>query len=407
MLVSGYVTEAYVDAKIHFPFYGFEWIRILPPGFIYLLFVLLIFASAGIILGKFYRLATAFFLVGFGYIFMVDIVYTLNKFYLFLLLSFYLFFLPADRALSIRIREIPSDKLDFIPLWMLMIFQVQVGIIYFYSGLSKLTVDWLINAQPLLTFFSYKWPFYLLSEEGLKVVAHTFSFGGVLFDLSIIFLLINKRTRYFGQLWQTAFHTLNFIILGIGSLSIFMCLLTWLLFPTPFIKRKLHIADSIPDRSFKLNFYYKPGLATILSVIFVFHLVIPFRHYIFNNNVSWTEKGHRFSWRLMTRTKSGSSAYFSVIDKKTGKIWSINGHEYLTSRQYRKVAAETDLIISFAHQLKKEWAKKGFKDVMVKATVKTKLNGRKFAYLVPPDLDLTTVSRSFFKDEVSLPRPKD
>lgn len=405
MLVSGYTKEAYIDAKVHFPFYGFEWLPVLPPFFIYLLFIILAVAALAITVGQYMRAALIIFLIGFSYIFLLDIVYTLSKFYLFLLLAFYLLFLPADRAVSLRVKNNPGDKLKHAPYWMLLIFQIQLGIIYFYSGLAKLNYDWIYLAQPLATFFTYKWPFGLLEPGGVKMVAHLFSIGGILFDLSIIFLLINKRTRYFGQLWQTAFHTLNFVILSIGTLSIFICLLTWLLFPTPFIRRKLKIRK-LSLQANEVFLRYKTVVVTVLLICLSFHLIIPFRHLIHGNDVNWTEKGHRFSWRLMTRTKTGSSASFEVTDPETKKSWKIRWNDYLTPRQYRKLSGETDLIISFAHQLKKEWELKGYRRVIVKANVRTRLNGYKPAPLISPDLDLTTVSRSFLTDDVSLPRPK-
>lgn len=406
MLVSGYTKEAYVDAKMHFPFYGLEWIPVLPPFFIYLLFTLLAIAAVGIIFGKYMHFALLFFLIGFSYIFMLDIVYTLNKFYLFLLLAFYLLFLPADRDISLRVKNNPGERLDTIPYWVILIFQLQLGIIYFFSGLSKLNYDWIYLAQPLTIFFSYKWPFSMLGTGDINLLAHFFSIGGLFFDLSIIFLLLNKRTRYFGQLWQTAFHTLNFVILSIGSLSIFMCLLTWLLFPTPYLRRKLKL-KAISQQVVREDFIkYKHVVITALALCLVLHLIIPFRHYVHGNDVNWTEKGHRFSWRLMTRTKTGSSASFEVIDPTTNKSWKIRWTDYLTPRQYRKLSGETDLIISFAHYLKNEWKAKGYEKVIVKANVRTRLNGSTPAYLISPDLDLTTVSRSFLTDHVSLPRPE-
>jgi len=103
----------------------------------------------------------------------------------------------------------------------------------------------------------------------------------------------------------------------------------------------------------------------------------------------------------MTRTKSGSNSRFTVIDNVAGQEWDINPRQYLTGRQYRKMSAETDLVISFAHYLQDLWRAKGFEDVTIKAQINTKLNGRERQLLIEPELDLTRVKRTFLKDEIS------
>jgi len=136
-------------------------------------------------------------------------------------------------------------------------------------------------------------------------------------------------------------------------------------------------------------------------VILITQLIIPHRHYISGANVNWTEKGHRFSWRLMSRTKGGSITSFTVVDNDSDQEWRVNPKQYLTGRQYRKMSAESDLILFFAHYLKQEWAEKGFDNVSIYVRSKTRLNHRKYAPLINSEKDLTKVSRTFLVDKIS------
>ncbi len=400
MLVSGYVKEAYVSPEMNFHFYGFDWIKPLPGIGMYILFVILALLAVGIITGYLFKWATSLFLLGFTYVFMCDIVYTLNKFYLFIILCFVLLFTQADRCLSLNSKK----KREFVPAYEILIFQALIILIYTYSGISKLNADWLIHAEPLIFFFKHKIPFKWLSKDTYTFIVFGFTYGGVLFDLSISWLLINKRTNLFANIWQGLFHTLNFTTLFIGSLSIFMALLTWLLFPTPWLKKKFKFNPaSIQDDQFSQRF--NKSLVSSLVILFLaINLLIPFRHYFTGNNVNWTEKGHRFSWRLMTRSKNGSRASFDVINNVSGEKVKINPRKHLTRRQYRKMSAETDLVIVFAHYLKDKYTKiYGHSNISIYGNIQTRLNGRKTRPLISKSLDLAKVKRSILIDQVSLP----
>ncbi|MCR9253437.1 MAG: HTTM domain-containing protein, partial [bacterium] len=187
MLVSGYVTEAYVTSTVHFPFYGFEWIKPLPGIWMYVLYIFLSIITIGITLGYRMRLCLMIFLIGFTYVFMCDIVYTLNKFYLFLWFAFILLFTGADKALSFAKEE---NKSKWVPYWQVFIFQFLFVLIYTYSGISKLNPDWLFHAEPLVIFLKYKIPFKWMSAEVYQYAAFTFTYCGMFFDLTISALLV-------------------------------------------------------------------------------------------------------------------------------------------------------------------------------------------------------------------------
>ena len=399
MILIGRVQEAYIDAQVHFPFIGFEWVKPLPGWAMYAVFGVMAIAALGILFGYRYRLAMLIFLIGQVYVFMIDIVYTLNKFYLFIILAVVLIFIPANRSWSLDVKWGRVKTLLTLPRWMLLIFQVSVGLIYFYSGLSKLNYDWLVLHQPLSNHLSWQWPFKVMGEDTRAMVIALMSYGGAFFDLTIAGWLSFRKTRWFGHAYQISFHLLNFVLLGVGSLSIFMIVLTLLLFPPQWLQRKIQLQSfegmQQPSSS------AKRWTISLLSVYLLLNLLIPHRHYLIDNDVNWTEKGHRFSWRLMTRTKLGSNSTFMITDNQTGEVWRINPRKYLTGRQYRKMSAETDLVIVFAHWLEAEWARKGHDDVKINGFINTQLNAHWKQLLIDPQLDLTQVKRTVWTDEVS------
>ena len=67
--------------------------------------------------------------------------------------------------------------------------------LYFYAGLAKINSDWLLNAMPLKLWLPGKYELPLVgSIVGEKWFAYLMSWCGMLFDLSIGFLLLFKKT---------------------------------------------------------------------------------------------------------------------------------------------------------------------------------------------------------------------
>lgn len=400
MMLNGYMKAAYIDTQVHFPFYGFEWIRPWPAEWMYVHYVVLSLSALGITLGYRYRLSLIIFLIAHQYVFMLDIVYTLNKYYMFSLFTFLLLFADAHRFWSLDVRRNPSLKREWTPMWTVFIFQFMVGMIYTYSGISKINPDWLFRQQPLVTFMRARPFMQALPDDLYYFAVYIFIYVGVFFDLSIVWWLSWRKSNWIANFLVACFHLLNLVVLHIGSLSIFMIFCTWGLFPTVWLKKRIHKKDFGGELAITDPTKRKWVLYPLAAFMFI-QLLIPHRHYLTGNNVNWTEKGHRFSWRLMTRTKQGSNSMFYVTDPKSGETWAVNPYDYLSRRQYFKMSAETDLVLVFAYYLEEEWRKKGYEDVVVKARIRTRLNRRKVQDLVPPDLDLTTCKRTLLRDNIS------
>src|SRR6185295_3003174 len=150
----GWIGRYFVDPVVNFTYYGFSWVKPWPGRGMYIHFVVLGLAAACVMVGFFYRIAAPVFFLAFTYFFLLDQTRYMNHFYLVCLISFLMWFLPAERAFSVdawRSREIRSDV---VPAWTLWLLRVQVGIPYFFGGIAKLNSDWILGGEPMRIWLS-------------------------------------------------------------------------------------------------------------------------------------------------------------------------------------------------------------------------------------------------------------
>lgn len=128
--------------------------------------------------------------------------------------------------------------------------------------------------------------------------------------------------------------------------------------------RKIFFKSKIPFTTSKVIIpNYKNSLLIVAAVYFLTQLLLPVRHYTFNDDVLWTEEGHRMSWRMMLRSRLGKGRY-KVVDKNTEEVFIINPKDYVSRSQERKIFAYPDFAWQFAQYLKKEFKEEN-RDVSV------------------------------------------
>jgi len=185
------------------------------------------------------------------------------------------------------------------------------------------------------------------------------------------------------------FHLFNSIVFQIGIFP-FLSLAFSLFFFEPETIRNIFLK--------KKPFYNKEAvilpknrnmLVALFSVYYIIQISLPLRQYLFQDNVLWTEEGHRLSWRMMLRVKSGRTAYI-VENKTTGKRHTVRLNNYLTAKQKRSASTKPDVIWQFAQYLKSEYHKKG-EDVAVYVNSKVRVNGRPYRPFINPKIDLASV----------------
>ncbi len=233
-----WIGALYVTPQFHFtyPFFGF--IRPWPDDLMYLHFFLMGVLALLIVLGLFYRAAAVLFFLSFSYVFLLDMAYYLNHFYLIVLLSFILVFVPANRVASLDKRWFSKHTSSTVPFWSLFLVRSQLFIVYFFGGVAKLNSDWL-QGEPVRMWLANRTDFPLIGGYFTQEWAvYFFAYGGLLFDLGIGFLLILKRTRVFALFMAIVFHFLNSQLFLIGIFPSLMMAAT-LIFAEPDWPRRL------------------------------------------------------------------------------------------------------------------------------------------------------------------------
>lgn len=389
----GWVRDFYIMPKVFFPFEGFYWLKPLPGDLMYWVFGLMIVSTLFIMLGLFYRTSAILFFISFTYVELLDKSNYLNHYYFVSLMAFILIFLPANKRFSLdsyfgRVEE--NKTTNNYVLWFI---KGQLAIVYIFAGIAKLNTDWLVHALPLkiwLPAHSHL-PFIgdLLNYEW---VAYLFSWFGAVYDLFIVFFLLNTRTRPYAYFFVIVFHVLTRILFPIGMFPYIMIVSTLIFFSENFhenILKKLSLFFKSNKEKNVLS--TKPAskfFAIFFILYFTLQLLIPFRYLLYKGNLYWTEQGYRFSWRVMLMEKAGT-AFFYVTDTSSKKKIDVNNRDFLTMNQEKMMATQPDMLVQYAHFLKKHFEEKGFKHIQVYADVYVNLNGRGSKQFIEPTIDLS------------------
>lgn len=143
-------------------------------------------------------------------------------------------------------------------------------------------------------------------------------------------------------------------------------------------------------------------ISILLSLYLLIQILLPFRYVLYPDNLFWTEEGYRFSWRVMLMEKAGYTV-FNIADPFTGKHEQVQNYDYLTPNQEKMMSTQPDMIVQFAHFLKKEYQDKGFIDPVITTESYVSLNGRRSRLFIDPDQNLAAIQPSFAHKEWILP----
>lgn len=229
-LSLGIVTRIYVEPKFHFTYYLFDWVTPWPGNGMYVHFVGLCLLAVAITCGFLYRLSALAFALGFTYVFLLERTNYQNHYYLIVLISWWLPWLPLNRSVSIDAWLWPNKRSETIPAWVLWVLQFHVGLPYLFGGIAKLNADWLLGeplTQMLLSKSSLPFLGTVFSMEGIGVAL---AWGGMLFDLGIVPLLMWKRSRGIAYFLCIIFHLMNSVVFNIHIFPWFMLAATPIFF---------------------------------------------------------------------------------------------------------------------------------------------------------------------------------
>jgi hypothetical protein len=401
-MVLGWVDTHYVQPLFHFKYYGFAWVEALPPTWMYVVHVVMMFAAAGVMLGFYYRLSALLLFLTFTYTQLIDLTYYLNHYYFVSLVSAVLVLLPANRSFSLDVSLGRANRQDTVPQWTIFLIRFQLAVVYFYAGIAKINYDWLIEALPLKIWMPAQNATPLIGPLlALPVVAYLFSWFGMLYDVTIVYWLSNRKTRLWAYGTVIFFHGITGLMFQIGVFPLVMIASTLIFFSEEWHRKTIGILRKITETlcsvptlatSAETTPQFKPKrLLTFSIALFVlFQVLFPWRYVLYPGNLFWTEEGYRFSWRVMLMEKAGTATFY-VKDGKTGREGIVVNSEFLNAHQEKQMSMQPDMILQFAHFLKGWYAKHGIQDPEVRAEVYVTLNARPSRLLLDPSVNLASI----------------
>ena len=393
-LAKGWVTDLYTHPLFHFKYWGFEWVTPLGDFGTHLLFVLIAVSALLVMLGLFYRVAIVAFFLLFSYSELMDATNYLNHYYFISIIAFLLIWLPANRGYSLDILRKPAIRTLTIPTWTIGVIKLQLGLVYFFAGVAKLNPDWLLNAQPLTLWLRAQYDFPVLGQLfQYEATAYFFSWAGCLYDLTIPFFLLWRKSRPFAFVAVVFFHLITRALFPIGMFPFIMIGSTLIFFKSDLHHRVMEFLWT-PLRPFLRTLtnhtVHRTTISTPLVVLLCLHfavqLLLPIRSHLYQGNTLWTEHGFRFSWRVMLTDRTGL-AFFRVKDDD-GKETLVDLDQYLCTRQQLMVGKNPDFMVQFAHFLKDEYQKKGYQNPAVFVESYVNLNGKGSQPFTDKNVDL-------------------
>lgn len=392
----GWVDEMFVQPRFFFSYWGFSWVRPVGPEGMHAIFAALTVASACVAAGFLYRPAIIAVFLGFSYIHLVDVTNYLNHYYLVSLLALVMAFMPLNAAWSIDATLFRGVRRKTLPAFCTYLLRFQVGLVYTFAGVAKISEDWLLHAQPLNIWLSSRTELPLLGPLlGERWVAFAMSWAGCLFDLSIAWLLLARRTRPFAYGLVIFFHAVTKLLFPIGMFPAIMVVSAMVFFspswPRRFLPKPSREAPNA-DPPAAAPRWLRPAMIAAGAYLAV-QIFAPLRAHAYGGNVHWHEQGMRFSWRVMVREKNASVTY-RVLNPETGRVVEVSPRAYLTDRQEREFSTQPDMILKLAHHIAEEHAARAGTRVIVTADVIASLNGRIASRLIDPAVNLAAVSDS-------------
>ncbi|CAL2063521.1 HTTM domain-containing protein [Tenacibaculum sp. 190524A05c] len=413
-LSKGWVYKFYIEPNFHFKYYGFSWV-VTWGEYTYILFFIAISSCISIILGYKYRLSIILFFLSFTYIELIDKTTYLNHYYFISVLSFLLCFLPLNKTFSL---DSYYKKISYknVPRWTVDSIKVLIGIVYFYAGLAKLNSDWLLRAQPLKIWLSSKTDFPIIGRFMNDTWFHfLMSWSGAIYDLTIPFLLLIRKTRPFAFVLVVIFHVFTRILFPIGMFPYVMICATLIFFSGEFHQKFLTVLRNIlklKSTDYDIRDVYLPKFYRqtffVICVFIGLQIIIPFRYVFYPGELFWTEEGYRFSWRVMLIEKAGYTS-FRIVKYDTGDSFAVNNKHFLNAFQNKQMTTQPDFILEYAHFLGDHY-KKELKNENIGVFVEgyISLNGRISKPYIDPRVDLLKVKEGFkhknwilpFEDEI-------
>lgn len=389
-IATGWVKSTLIEPDFTFSFIGLEWLQPLPGSGMYFYFFAMGLLGIAIMLGFRYKISMILYTILWSGVYFMQKTSYNNHYYLLLLICFIMIFLPANQEKSLDVKLKYKVIKQTMPNWIRFIFIAMVGIVYTYAAIAKFYPDWLdgtytrnlLATAPIFDFiprdsflgilFKQKW-FYLF-----------IAYAGIFYDLFIVPLLLFKRTRTIALISSLAFHLFNSITLHIGIFPYFALSFALFFYPPGRI-RKLFLRNTKKEEINPTLDYQNQRIFYYLFIPFlIIQLLLPLRHYFIEGNVFWTEEGHRLSWRMMLRNRSGFIT-FKVINNATKSSEIYDYRKKLSPKQAHALTTKPDFIWQFCQRIKADYPNQ---DISIYIDCKNAINNGKYLTLIDPNYDM-------------------
>lgn len=428
-----YTYQFISGPELLFSYNELSFLQALPLGLLKFLHVGLLISALCITFGLWYRFAMVYFFIVFSYFSFVDSTLYNNHTYLISMISFAMIFVQADVKYRFRFSQNTYAETEKIPSWNQYILMFLIALPYFFGGVAKLSYNWLQTnlVSEIVSKSKTNFVTQLISED---VLVSFIKYGGLVYDLGIVFLLLCKKTRILAVCLIAVFNFTNNTVLfdDIGIFPFFIFCATLLYFDSErvgsfvdaiFKKKTLdkkysqkeikrikkerektppNTSLSSAERS-ESNSYTRPyykGFVTIMILIFVvFHFLFPFRYALYTNNPEWTGVCSHFAWRMKLQTKEIIKLNLIMHDKATGATGEIVVKTFVSQNQYLHILDRPINLVVLAKHLKPQIEKKyNIVDPKITADVVVRFNGLPPQKIIMPEIDLTEIDETNYSD---------
>ncbi len=397
-----YVSAHFIEAGILAPRFLFTFdylpfIKPLPAGGMKFILYCTFIGPALLIFRKTMRIGVIIFVLSFAYLTFLEEAYFNNHFYFFLMLtSCFLFFTPKR----------DSTGKEVIPYWQLFLFQFLVVLVYFFGGIVKLNHDWLFLQQPPRSLLYMNTTIPIFQND---VIVYYLTYGGLIFDLVIGFLLWNRKSFLIATILTIIFHVTNHYMFNIGeggTIGVFPLAMTAanLLFAPPDKLRKLLSRIGLEDMGIQLTqlkksaeetilFPIKPLVRNLICGFILIQLLLPFRYLLVSKNVDWNGQANFFGWRMKSYTKEVSVKFYArKLEQDPPQ--EINIGRMINTMQINMMGQNADMIYKFSMFLKKDLRRYLNYEPIITADILVGMNGRKPQAFVDPKTNLANITYS-------------
>ena len=407
------IKANWIDPRFHFHYIGFEWVDPLPGPFMYLFFVLLVLLAFFICIGFHYILSCSLLFLSLTYFLLINQIVWDTYFYLAWWISLILIFVPAHKKFSCDAWKNPHCSSETTPAWAVWILRFQIAMPYLFGGVTKLNEDWLRGfvTKGLFAPRTHLPVIGQFCQEPWFIYAT--AYGGLLLDLVLVPMVIFRPLRKLGLISLFSFHIFNFFVTDVGFFALFMLVTTLILLPPSWARdifgkfREKPVPDfdhetqdRTPDKN--LNKLQKSTIS-LLGIYVILQLLIPLRHHLIEGNVHWTEEGIVFSWAMRSSIKRYKLDFFLYDEEKQKKLL-IRNRDFFTPLQIEVMATDPDKILQASHHIGEKYLETHTSgQIAVTVRSRLRLNGRKSQFLIDPEVDLLTKSRTFKHQDWVMP----